>query len=168
MKESKLDCGFSYCKKYYITHPLKLTKEIYSKIKGFIHRGKYGYAYVDVWNWYDWWTKVGANALRYLAERGCGYSTECNSMEEWQDYLNNLADKLDWCRKSCEIGCHEDRNEYSKYRKEICAKKGNTTAEDQKILEKYWQREEELVKEDDNTRAEIFAEIGRNLPKLWD
>ena len=170
MKESKLDYGFSYCKKYYVAHPLKLIKEIYSNIKSFIHRGKYGYAYIDVWNWYDWWTKVGANALRYLAEHGCGYSTEYNSMEEWQNCLNNLADNLDWCRKSCEIGCHEERNEYSDLRKEICIKLQNrqSTAEDQDILKKYWDREEELVKEDDETRTEIFAKIGRNLPKLWD
>ena len=43
-----------------------------------------------------------------------------------------------------------------------------TTEAEDEVIRKYWLREEELTKEDEQRRAEIFAEIGRALPRFWD
>jgi len=172
-----------YRKLYYLTHPWKLVKDIYWNIRNFIHRGRYGYAYSDVWNWFGWWTQVGAESLKYLAEYGHGYPgyEPWETSEKWHTYLKDLADKLEWCLTTTDIGCHEDTNEYQIYYDDIherCRKSGKkdgmyctwleTTSEEDEIIHKYWDREEELSKKDDKKRAEIFAEIGRLLPRFWD
>ena len=58
---------------YYLKHPGVLLREIRCNVRDFVHRGRYGYAATDVWEWYTWWTNVGAESLRYLAEHACGF-----------------------------------------------------------------------------------------------
>lgn len=169
---------------YYLKHPIKGAKDIYWNVRNFYHRGKYGYAYVDVWNWYHWWVTAGAEALRYLADHHAGYPG-CDlwdTPKRWEAYLLSMADQLDWCAKSCEIDCHENRNEFTRMRNQIYEqrrkKRANefewdtttyeTTEAEDEVIRKYWLREEELTKEDEQRRAEIFAEIGRALPRFWD
>ena len=185
MKKNRLSL-FSPCyrKSYYLTHPWKFARDIYWSIRNFFHRGRYGYAYSDVWEWYTWWTTAGAEALRYLAKNGCGYPgyAPWETKSKWEAYLLELADKLDWCVKSCDIGGHEDVNEYQKLYDEIQATKAekgkdargyyfsrlNCTKEEEELIRKYWDREEELSQEDDKKREKIFAEIGKNLGRFWD
>ena len=174
----------AYSIKYYFKHPISGFKNIYWYVRNFYHRGKYGYAYFDVWNWYHWWTNVGAEALRYLANNGSAYpaTDPWNSKLQWEAYLYNLAGKLNWCEKSCEIDCHGDRNEYNVMRNQIYEHRRNkranefdwktttfeTTEDEDDVIRKYWEREAELAKEDEQKRSEIFAEIGRRLPRFWD
>lgn len=111
MKKNDLSVWtFPYRKSYYLTHPWKWFKDIYWNVRNFWHRGRYGYAYVDVWNWYHWWPKAGAEALRYLAEHNSGYPDYApwETMEKWKAYLLETADKLDWCIESCD---HEEADE---------------------------------------------------------
>ena len=184
-KKNKLSLWTFACrKKYYLTHPHRFIKAVYWNIRNFWHRGRYGYAYSDVWEWYTWWTTVGAEALRYMAEHGSGYpgTGEWDTPEKWHDYLNSMADKLEWSAQSCECGNHEEENEYHKMHDEILERKMecgmgkngigfsrvNSTPEEEDIIKRYWAREEELMKQDDVTREQIFTEIGRNLGRFWD
>ena len=131
-KENKLELMYlPYRGSYYLKHPLKFIREIYWNIRNFIHRGRYGYSYPDVWNWLFWWPTAGAEALRQLAEYGCGYPGHepWETPEKWKAYLLDTADKLEWCVRSA-----EEPEGYG--------------------------REEE--------RANIFAEIGKNLGRFWD
>lgn len=39
---------------YYICHPWKFFHELWWDVRNFFHRGRYGYAYTDVWGFYHW------------------------------------------------------------------------------------------------------------------
>lgn len=184
MKKNKLSVWSTpYRKSYYWTHPWKWIHCIYWNIRNFIHRGQYGYAYVDVWNWYFWWMTVGAEGLRYLADHGQSYpgNDKWDTPEKWHDYLTALADKMQWCADSFDIAGHQE-NEYYQMHEEIIRNRMerakdddgyfctrvNATPEEEDILKRYYKREEELVKDDDVKRNEIFREIGENLGRFWD
>lgn len=178
MKKNDLSVWtFPYRKSYYLTHPWKWFKDIYWNIRNFWHRGRYGYAYSDVWGWYWWWPKVGAEALRYLAEHNWGYPgyEPWETPEKWKAYLKELADKLEWCVETCDIApdIHDAKNEFKEaYKKYSFADVMSNQLKDdpvyQDTVHKYWKREEELEKEDSEERAKIFSEIGRNLGRFWD
>lgn len=123
----------SFRKIYYLKHPLKFLREIYWNIRNFIHRGKYGYGYVDVWNWSNWWPAVGAEALRYMAEHGSGYPGRepWETPEKWRAYLLDTADKLEWCVKSIDDFDAEDPEGDERKRMEIFTEIG-------KNLGRFW------------------------------
>ena len=161
---------------YYLTHPWKYIHDIYWSIRNFFHRGRYGFAYSDVWNWYAWWTTVGAEALRYMAEHGSGYPgvEPWETPDKWSRYLNSIACNLDWARDTCDI-CPEHHNHQNEFYPEVKEIRTRTnvdrikmTPQDADIVKKYWDREEELSKADSDQCAKIFAEIGRNLGRFWD
>ena len=175
---------YPYRKSYYLTHPWKWWHDTYWNFRNFWHRGKYGFAYVDVWGWSEWWPRVGAAALKYMAEKGSGYPGHepWETPEKWKDYLNKLSDLLNWSADSQDILYTEDLNEYSKEMDEIhkraSRRKENEdgtvttwldmSVKDKIIRDKYFAREKELQEEFDKNRAEIFKEIGNNLPRFWD
>ena len=175
---------FPYRKSYYLTHPWKWWHDFYWSIRNFIHRGRYGFAYSDVWNWYWWWATAGAEALRYLAKHHKGYPAykPWETPEKWTEYLNDLADKLDWCVEANELGYHEDLNPFEAARKAVLARctvhgkdengyyftRLETTPEDEDVLNMWRSMEEDLTQEDIKKTAEIFTEIGRNLGRFWD
>ena len=181
MKKKKLINPLSLwkmpCKKtYYLTHPFKWINDIYWNIRNFIHRGRYGFAYSDVWQWFWWWPTVGAEALRYMAENGHGYPTVApwGTPEKWHRYLRYKASELDWCADTCDIAPdhHHYQNEFyqamEEIRKRTNSNRALMTAQDEEIVKKYWNREEELSKADSEQCAKIFAEIGQNLGRFWD
>lgn len=176
-KENKLSLWkLSYRTSYYWTHPWKWVKDIYWNVRNFIHRGRYGFAYSDVWGWYYWWPTVGAEALRYMAEHHAGYPGHepWETPEIWKAYLLEMADKLDWCVESCDISpdFHNEKNEYftaySSIARSIFDRTYRDEPETQELSRKYWCREEELSKEDDEERIRIFKEIGEHLGRFWD
>ena len=183
MKKNELSIWTLSCRKlYYVKHPIKFFKEIYWNFRNFIHRGRYGYAYSDVCSWYYWYTKVGAESLRYLAEHHHGYPgyEPWETPEKWAKYLNSLADKLEYCGKTCEFD--DTENEYEEAMNEIYKRCNRTekgkdgywrswlemTPEDEAIRDKYFARQEEIAEEQEVKRAEIFKEIGKILPRIWD
>ena len=173
---------------YYLKHPWMLIRETYLNFRDFVHRGRYGFAATDVWEWYTWWTSVGADSLRYLAEHACGFPGDetYDSPEKWTKHLRELADQLDWCASSCEISSHPENKfklVYDEIRKNqlayntVMSPKGNKyvtrpvkelSPEEEIIVKKYYAREEELFVEDADKRAAIFGELGRNLGRYWD
>ena len=115
MRENKLSVWtFSYSKRYYLTHPWKWFKDLYWNWRNFWNRARFGYAYIDVWNFCDWYPRVGAEALRYLARHNNGYpgTKPWTTMEEWREYLEYMANRLERCANSMDICFGEERNEY--------------------------------------------------------
>ena len=185
MKENKLSVfTYPYRKTYYLTHPWKLFKDIYWNIRNFIHRGRYGYAYVDVWNFCDWYPQVAAEALRYLAAHNSGYPDvyPWTTMEEWREYLNYLANRLERCARSQDILFGDERNEYKDELDEIMEKRRERTenpdgsvtishtltpAEEQ-IRKKYWEREKEIRDADYQYNLETYRWLAEDLGYLWD
>lgn len=174
---------YPYRKTYYLTHPWAWIKETYWNFRNWWHRGKYGFAYVDAWNWCDWWTKVGAKAIKYLADNGHGYPgvLPWETQDVWKDYLYDVAADLEWCSKSCDFDGEED-NEYYKAFKRAMDKAWHETKdengfikitydlspEDEEIKDNYFNKIKKLTKENELKREKILGEIGRNLPRFWD
>jgi hypothetical protein len=166
--------SFSYKPTYYLMHPWKWFRDLYWHIRNFIHRGRYGFAYTDVWNWYIWWPTVGAEALRYMAEHASAYPGQIpwSTPGKWKNYLLTMASKLEWAasdKSDFLSDAHDKRNEYfGEYKKIKTDNPGEISDEQRQIIDQYWAREHDLELEDEIKRIEIFSEIGKNLPRFWD
>ena len=176
--------SFPYNKRYYLIHPWKLAKDIYWNIRNFWHRGRFGYAYVDVWNFCNWYPRVGAEALRYLALHKHGWPAckPWKTSEEWTEYLNYLANRLQRCADSQDILFGEERNEYhdayeasiTKAYREEKGKDGlihshyDFTPEDDEIRKKYWERDAEIRKADHQYIIDTYKMLADDLERLWD
>lgn len=186
MKENKLSVWtFSYRKSYYLTHPWLWFKDLYWNIRNFWHRGRYGYAYVDVWNFCDWYPRAGAAALRYLADHGHGYPGHVpwETPEKWHDHLHELANQLDRCADSLDI-CFggEERNEYAEEFHRMCDElqeirknedgtvtmRIRETPEYKELRDNYFRRVKEIDEADNRYREEIYKFVGANLGRYWD
>lgn len=177
--------SFAYRPSYYLKRPWKWFHEAYWNIRNFIHRGRYGYAYIDVWNFCEWYPRVGAEALRCLAKKGSGYPgvEPWDTPEKWSRYLRELAEKLDRCADSMDILTYDAKNEYAEqfnmlFNSLVRHQKVNedgsvTTWRDEtpdylELRDKYFAREKEIVNELKEYRKEVGAEVFGGLGRLWD
>ena len=174
---------FPYRRSYYLLRPWKWVHDAYWNIRNFMYRGRYGYGYIDAWNWFEWWCYVGAAALRYMAEKGSGYPgvSPWETPEKWNVHLHKLADELEWCSDTEDI-CYTDKyNEYVDEMRDVLKQvrsytdengdlheQLDLTPEQKELRDNYFAREKEIMAETAEKRAEIFAGIGRNLGKYWD
>ena len=185
MKENKLSVWtFPYRKKYYLTHPWKWFNDLYWNIRNFWHRGRYGFAYIDAWNFCEWYPRVAAAALRHIRDHGCGYPgvKPWETFEAWHEYLDYLAKRLDRCADCQDILFGEDRNEYKDELDEIMRRrkeriehddgsitiKHTLTPEEEEIRKKYWEREKEIHDADQAYIEETYNILGKILQRIWD
>ena len=175
---------FPYRKLYYLTHPWKILKDIYWNVKNFWHRGRFGYAYVDVWNFCNWYPRVGAEALRYLARHNSSYpgTKPWSTIEEWREYLEYLANRLQRCADSQDILFGQERNEYQEELDNIMRETRKIThnadgsiteshplsKEQEEIRKKYWEREKEIRNADQAYIEETYKWVAEDLPYFWD
>lgn len=176
---------YPYRKTYYLTHPWKWFYDTYWNFRNWIHRANKGFAYIDCWNFCDWYPRVGAEALRYLAHHNSAYPgvSPWETPEKWQAHLEEMANKLQRCADFLDSDCDTDeRNEYKKAFYEMCERthreykdeKGNIvwtserTPEDDELRDKYFKRCEELAKVDRQYTREVFGFLGENLGRYWD
>lgn len=176
--------SFPYRKTYYLTHPHRWLHDLYWNWRNFWHRAKYGYAYVDVWNFCDWYPRVGAEALRYLAKHHSGYPAvkPGETSEEWSKYLNMLANRLERCANSFDICFGAERNEYDAMLDEIMESKkvikeqdGMTihtheplTEEEEEIRKKYFERAQEIAAADQSYIETTYRWLAEDLGHMWD
>ena len=176
---------FPYRPRYYITHPWKIIKDIYWNIRNFWHRGRFGYAYVDVWDFCNWYPRVAAEALRYMADHHSGYPgcPPWDTSERWEEHLRYLANQLQRCADSQDICFEEERNEYSEefheafknlvhHREELPNGMIRTwydeTPEYLELRDKYFAREKEIAAADKQYTEEVYKFLGANLERYWD
>jgi len=103
-------------------------------------------------------------------------------MEEWRDYLNYLANRLERCANSYDILFGEERNEYKDELDEIMHRREERTEhedgsvtishtltpEEEEIRKKYWAREEEIRKADEEYNIETYRWLAEDLGHMWD
>lgn len=177
--------SYPYKKTYYLTHPWKWWYDTYWNIRNWIHRANTGFAYIDCWNFCEYYPRVGAAALRYLAKHNSGYPGvyPWTTPSEWKAYLLYLARRLERCADSQDICFGEERNEYSEAFHEMhkslpyheeelpngCIRTWrDETPEFRELRDKYWKREEEIRKVDQEYIEETYKWIGQDLSRLWD
>lgn len=151
-------CLFGYSKRYYLTHPWALVKDLWIGAKNIWHRGKYGYAYIDAWNMSTAWCEMGANMLLHLAEHGCAYpgQGEFNTPEKWKAHLEDMARRL---RKCADVDWDDENEYYVEYFNDL---------KNDELRRKYWQRAKELQAVRTAFIRETFEEFGRNFDCYWD
>lgn len=103
-------------------------------------------------------------------------------MEEWREYLEYMANRLDRCADSMDICFGEERNEYKEELDEIMKKRlvvtynddgsvthsHTLTPEEEEIRKKYWEREKEIRDTDQAYIEETYAMMSKNLSRFWD
>lgn len=99
-------------------------------------------------------------------------------MEEWREYLEYLANRLERCANSSNIGFGEERNEYAEEfhammdRKRLHTEDGirmePLTPEEDALRQKYFARSQELYNTDQSYNVETFRLLAADLPHCWD
>jgi len=169
---------FPYSKRYYLTHPWKWFKELWRNCRDAYRRARYGYTYVDVWNWYSWFLKTTIPMFRYLADKGCAYpcDDDFDTPEKWEEWLRHMADLLESGSEEWQEAHNEYHDEYMSHimddwKPPIKDENGNlvyTTQEPSDLDKKYWARAKELHTQGHENVKEAFAQIAKNFYALWD
>lgn len=154
-----------YTKRYYLTHPLKFIRQCGRNIKQAYKRIRYGWCAYDAWDFDVWLFSVTPPMLRFLADKGCSWSDQkFNSIEEWREWLRNMAAKLekmqfdDWS---------DSKNEYSEdYYKSL--ENDWKTEEHKEIRKKYYDRAKEIASTRQQDLEKVFIELADNIDALWD
>ena len=102
--------------RYKLTHPWVVIADKWRDLKAGWKRATKGYAPRDVWNMDDWFLQVFPAMLRDLAENCHGYPgvAPFETPEKWEDWLREIADKLEWCREDIWEKDNEYEEEYMK------------------------------------------------------
>ena len=181
MKNKMSVFTWSYRPRYYLLRPWKWFNELYWNCRNFIHRGKYGFAYVDVWGMDEYLLMLIPDMLRYLAEHSHGYPgvEPFETPEKYERFLINLAEKFESCQNNGDDW--DSKNEYAssffKQSDEICKRltgdkdydmAKEMTPEEQEVRNKYFSRMRELYKENDERVVEAYKELAENHNILWD
>lgn len=120
---------------------------------------------------------MGAYALRYLAL----HNNSCPNgwtYEEWNEYLNYLAKRLERCVASQQIDFGRDRNEYAdefdfvlekkRIHTDNCTKILELTPEEEELRQKYFAREREIHDADIAYDIETYKWLAEDLRRIWD
>lgn len=153
---------------YYLKHPLQFFKDCYWNIRNFFHRGKYGFAYSDVWSFDGWFMTIIPAMLRYLKTYGSGFPgvEPYTNRETWEERLEYLASEL-------ESGLEQVKNEYEGEFRDFMEKKVKSGSEEETFQEKivkrkYFDRELELENQKTERLVKAMTELGKNMNFLWD
>ena len=158
-----------YRPSYYLLRPHKFFKDVYWNVRNFIHRGRYGFAYSDVWCMDEYLLDLIPLMLRYLGEHSCGYpgTPPFETREKYKLFLFQLAEKFEQCQDDGEW-----RNEYYKaYEKAIEAQveeNREATEEEREIQNKYFERSRSAYEENTKAIIEAYNELAEHHQILWD
>lgn len=170
-----------YSKRYYITHPWKWFKDAAGNIRDAYRRARYGWTYVDCWNWNTWFLQVTPPMLRHMADFGSAYPGVPpfdgeHGSDRWHEWLHEVADLLETGREEWQ----EEHNEYYEEYMEHLMDNWEKPTKDEKgfyhhkapeftdIDKKYFARAKELMDEGEKNVARALGMIGEHFPAIWD
>lgn len=167
-----------YSKRYYLTHPWKWFKELWSNIKAAYMRARYGWCYTDAWECGYWLLEVMPQLLRHIANHGCGYPGygRFDTYEKWRDWLLEMANKLVALQEDNWYAQNEYEEQFNANHGIRLKKKTESgimvsyeyTPEEKEISKKYFARMHELNNEREKVLKEVGAELFSKIPALWD
>ena len=170
MKKNKMSVlTFSCGWRYYLKRPWKFFKEGYWNIRNFIHRGRFGFGYCDVWCMDEYLLDVIPLMLRYLAEHSCGYpGTEpYETPEKYKAFLFQLAEKFEDCQEQAIDKENKYSGEFDRILEETDGRM-DKTEEGKEIRKKYFDEMLRLYQERDENLQTAYKELAENHNILWD
>ena len=83
--------------RYYLLHPWKWFSELFSNIRAAYRRARYGWCYMDAWEFDEWFLTVAPQIFRHIADYGCEHSgyDRFSEPEAWNTWLHSVADVLE-------------------------------------------------------------------------
>ena len=151
----------SWSARYYLRHPVKFIREFFRMFKWAKQRIVRGYADRDWWDMDVWFLAVIPSMLRDFAKKGNSYPYEFETLKQWADYLNSIADKLE----STTVEASNSRNKYwASYHNNIL----DEHEFDEKVRILYWNNYKEIQKENEENRKEAFDMMCKHFEDLWD
>lgn len=164
--------NWPYSKKYYLTHPWKWVGELFRNIRDAYHRARYGWCYMDVWNFSDWFCAVVPPMLYHMSEYSSGYPgvEPFETPEKWSAWLHKMASTIE------RLGYDEwleDNNEYSEaYERTFDDDNSHIILSDSPDKEEtrklYYARCKELIPEREKVLKKVFEEWASVFDRLWD
>ena len=167
-----------YSRRWMITHPWLYFKHGYYNLKAAWQRATRGYASRDVWSMCDYFLEIFPAMLRDLAKNCNGYPgvVPFDTPEKWENWLREMADKLEWCREDK----WEKDNEYEEeYMKQFDDDSWQNWQRDEhgnlvykhtqtEIDKLYFARLKELSDKAHQQLQDTLSEISRYFFCLWD
>lgn len=161
--------------RYYLTKPWRFFRELYYSFKYAWQRATKGYSFYDSMDMDDFLLHTIPGMLRDIANGDSFPGIEpFETYEKWQDYCNSLADVFESLQ---EENWSDEHNEWQEeFDKAFEARHPNpnltttmdmTKEEADEICKMYFEREKELAEERQKLIEDTFAELGRNLTKMW-
>jgi hypothetical protein len=164
----------------YLKRPWKWVRYLFRNLKDIWHRGRYGWAPSDTWDFCTWYPRVGAAAMEYFSSHNecCPIDWTFNT---WNEYISYLGKRLERCAVSQDIGFGEERNEYGEMLNEIMRHrrqevrhpdgsitiKHELTPEEEDIRKRYFAREKEIHDADQAYIKDTYRFLGEDLTKIW-
>ena len=150
--------------------PWKWFKELYWNCRDFIHRGRHGFAYVDVWNMDEYLLMLIPDMLRFLAKNSHGYpgAEPFETPEKYDAFLIRLAEKFDACCRGLNSDSDENNKYYNEFMTASQIKQENRTDKQQEVITKYLDETKRLYEENDKHIIEVYKELAENHNILWD
>ena len=164
--------------RYKLTHPWVVVADKWRDLKAGWQRATKGYAPRDVWNMCDYFLEVFPAMLRDLAENCHAYPgvAPFDSPEKWENWLREMADKLEWCREDVWEKDNEYEEEYMKqfddnlWQNWKRDEHGNLVySHTQSEIDKlYFAREKELSDKAHQQLQDVLSQVSRYFFYLWD
>lgn len=165
-------------KRYYLTHPWKWVKDIKRNIADTYRRAKYGWTWVDVWNFDSWFLTIAPDMLRHMADKGSAYPGRepFETPEQWHDWLYEMAGLLETGREDWQDKHNEYYKEYmdhimDDWEPPIKDKSGfyhSKPKEQTELQKKYFARAAELAEEGQKNVERALTSMAPHFHCLWD
>ena len=161
--------------RYYLTKPWRFFRELYYSFKYAWQRATKGYSFYDSMDMDDFLLHTIRGMLRDIANGDSFPGIEpFETYEKWQDYCNSLADVFESLQEeNWSDGHNEWQEELDKAfeaqhpNPNLTTTMDMTKEEADEICKMYFEREKELAEERQKLIEDTFAELGRNLTKMW-
>ena len=153
--------NYPYRPQYYLTHPHIFFRHLKYNIRDAWQRITRGYCDSDVFNMDYWFLDIMPPMLRDIANADSYIMLgEDGTREDWHDWLCDLA----WRMERCHPDNTDDRNEFAAEYNETW---NNGTRVPDVLVDKYLDRENEILAENSEEIKRILNDMGEHFFALW-
>lgn len=151
--------------RFYIRHPLKFFRHIFSSLKCARLRATQGWCPGDAWEMFMWLGTVIPDMLRYMADESMTFPGDgvFDEPSKWTDWLNSVADVLEYA-----VSEDDNENEYREEYNRIMHDKMSSIKDRIDIKDLYLKREYQISEAKQRSAEDALSQIGKHFFQLWD